>query len=248
MPLFGMCGRDTRGFEFAHSHPVSESTTREYRHVKGLFLRSIEILRTKERRDPVDSIGDIKKLMLFYESADVFMCSLVNEVFRMGFVEGMEGKQKIFEMLNKLLKMFFLFDIDRLRHVQVFHDYSMLAVYNCNELAPRLSVNEMLKIATFSAVSMPMARLFLTYFNTDALQMFHPIILCKRAPIYLSSSRRQTLNFVCRVMCRHGRHKYVVIFFCALYENSFDTDCFSEEIRKLTSEEQSYYRAVKNMR
>lgn len=249
MKLFGVCSQKASNFEFENDpYPISSFTTQEYRYVKELFVRSVEILKAKERKDVADSIRDIRQLIDFYESADSFMCSLVNEVFRIGFSDGMERKQRIFEIINKLLKMFFLFDINRLRHVQVFHDYSTMNVYRHNELTPMLSVNEMLKIATFSAISMPMARLFLTYFNTDTLQIFHPVILCKRAPIHLSAEMKVTLDFVCRVVCKSNSYKYIIIFFCALYESSFDLNCFSRDIEKLKPEEQAYYRSVRNMK
>jgi hypothetical protein len=236
-------------FEFSKdSLPLTYDTTREYKHVRDLFLRSIDILGKKRRKNLCEVVGDIEQMMCFYERSDILMSSLVNELFRMEFMENISQRKEIFSMLNKLLKMFFLFDVNRFRKAQVFHDFSLLYVYKHKDIVKKLPSSEILKICTFAAISMPMARLFVTYFSTDTFQIYHPIIMCKRAPLYLSARRKAMLNFMCRMMCKFNEFKYVVLFFCALHDSALETDCFRSEIGKLRPQEQAYFHAIKCFR
>lgn len=236
--MFGLCTHRASSFEFSDRSLASRHAAEEYRHVKRLFLSAREILRSSRRRNALQAVADMQQLLVFYERSGAFMCLLVNEVFRMSRVE---EKHDVFEIMNKLLRLFFLFDVDRMQHVQVFHDYAVLVVYGRQSILP---MSEMLKIATFSAISMPMGRLFMTYFSTEAVQIHHPAVLCKRAPIHLCAERRTFLELVSRVMCRH-RKRHAALFFCALYEAHFG-GCIEDA--GLLPDEQLYYAAVRRTR
>ncbi|KAF9764179.1 hypothetical protein NGRA_0754 [Nosema granulosis] len=231
-----------KDFKFSKdSYLLSDETIEEYEYVRRLYHKSIDILEnfTEER----DCLSCIKQLITFYEKSDTLVTSLVNEMLRNRFIDSIEKRLSLFEILNKLLRMFFLFDKHRHNSTEVFQSFAFLKVNHREELEER----DVIKCSTFCSVAMPMGRLLISYFVTDGFEVFHPVILKMRTTLYLTETKKDYLLFINKIMVEHTDLKYVKLYFCALYEKLYDENFFDKFFESLKREEKAYYCDILNL-
>ncbi|EOB15383.1 hypothetical protein NBO_4g0011 [Nosema bombycis CQ1] len=158
-------------------------------------------------------------------------------MFKTRFIETVEKRLSLFELLNKLFRMFFLFDNYRNKYVSVFHAFS---VFKINERS-RLEEKDNLRYSTFCCIGMPMARLFVSYFTADGHEIYHPVVLKKRATIFLNDTKKDYLLFLNTLIVENTDLKYVKMFLCALHEKINGNDPFTEFFETLKKTEKNYY-------
>lgn len=225
-----------KDFKFAKTgYILSSETCKEYEYIKKLFFISIDIL--LEKSTDSDGRGEIKKLISYYEKSDTLMSTLLNEIFSKRFVETIDRRLSLFELLDKIFRMFYLFDKHRFSNVSLFHNFSFYKMKN----RKCIDEKEIVKCSTFSSIAMPMGRLFLSYFTSENYEIFHPVILKKRTTLFLSDTKKEYLRFVCSIIVDHTEFKYLKMYLCGLYEKMFNDTRFDYFYNSLTRKEKAYY-------
>lgn len=230
--------RRLNDFKFSKNpYLLSEETIKEYEYVKKLFLNSIDILENFSCEDISNSLSCIRQLISYYEKSDTLVLSLINEMFKTRFIETIEKRYSLFEILNKLFRMFYLFDSYRNNFVDVFHAFSILKIKKRNKMEEK----DILKYSTFCCVAMPMARLFISYFTADGYEVYHPVILKRRPTMFITETKKDYLFFINSLVVKYTDLKYVKIFLCSLYEKIYNDNSFDQFYESLKRKERNYY-------
>lgn len=230
--------KTTKPKDFKFNEPgylLTSETLKECDYIKKIFFISINIL--IEEKYKGDGVEDIKKLVLWYEKSDTLLTSLINEMFTSRFIDTIDKRYALFEVLDKIFKMFYLFDMYRLKSTSVFHEFTNYKFKNRKKINDR----EIIKLSTFCSVAMPMGRLFLTYFTMEKYEMFHPAILKKRTTLFLNDVRKDYLKYICGILVDHTKFKYLKIYFCALYEKLTKDTSYDKFFETLSKKEKNYY-------
>ncbi|EEQ82323.1 hypothetical protein NCER_100990 [Vairimorpha ceranae BRL01] len=231
-----------KNFKFCKSGFIlSSETLNEYEYIKKLFFISVSIFtRTTSKSNGIE---EIKRLLLFYEKSDTLMCSLIDEFFSKRFIESIDRRYALFEILDKILRMFYVFDKLRLKAVKPFHNFSFFKIKNRSCISER----EIIKLSTFASIAMPMARLFISYFSAEDFEIFHPMILKKRTTLFIGDTKKGYLKYICAILVEHTKLKYLKIFMCALYEKLNKDSTFDIFYEQLNSKEQEYFIDLVNL-
>lgn len=211
---------------------ISEHIKTKYNALKHCFHNAIDILKNYKNSDKSqkNAYKGAKQLVDFYDSAGLYMTVLVEEIFK----EPLDKKSELFAILNKLLKMFFVYDILRHKHQSIFNDFS----YAKSKIKDLIFVD---KFTVFSAISMPMGHLFVSYFYTENEEIYAPRELCKRSNIFLCNYKMEHLFKIACITCKYNDYIYTRIFMCGLYNRFFQSGYFIPFIDRLDEQKQSYY-------
>jgi hypothetical protein len=214
---------------------LSSETCVEYEYIKKLFFISMNVL--LEKSADFDGKKEIKKLISYYEKSDTLMGTLLNEIFSKKFIETIDKRLSLFELLDKIFRMFYLFDKHRFNNVKLFHNFSFFKMKN----RKCIDEKEVVKCSTFSSIAMPMGRLFLSYFTSENYEIFHPVILKKRTTLFINDTKKEYLRFVCSIVVDHTEFKYLKMYLCGLYEKMFKDARFDYFYNSLSIKEKAYY-------
>lgn len=92
-----------KDFKFTKTgYILSSETCKEYEYIKKLFFNSIDILSTKLKDNDIDCKEKIKQLILYYDKSDTLMSTLINEIFSKRFIETIDKRLSLFELLDKI--------------------------------------------------------------------------------------------------------------------------------------------------
>ncbi|WUR02218.1 uncharacterized protein VNE69_01157 [Vairimorpha necatrix] len=222
-----------KDFKFCKSgYKLSAETLKEYKYIKKLFFITANIFSSYIKGNGID---EIKDLILFYEKSDTLLCSLIDEIFTKRFIDSLDRRYALFVLLDKLLRFFYIFDIQRYKNVNIFNNFSNFKLRN------NLSEKDNLKLSTFSSIAMPMGRLFMSYFTSEDYELFHPIILKKRSTLFIGDTKMEYLKYVCSILSYQTDLKYLKMFMFSLYERLSKKNKFDNFYDKLNTKEKEYY-------
>ncbi|TBT99800.1 hypothetical protein CWI39_1889p0010 [Hamiltosporidium magnivora] len=248
--------KKAKNFEFsAESYVLSEEIRSQYKKIKDKFFISISAL--KNYKSPkkisisslIDTVDYMKEIISFYEDSDRYISILMTEVFKSNKIETLEKKRELYLLLNKLFKIFFIFDIERHRNILLFHNFSLLKILLHNENPrKRFTDNDILRLTSFAALSQPMAHLFLSYFTSDTLEILHPTILTKRGTLHISPKRKEFLYLICCILCKQPSMAYAFIFFAGLFNRFFHSRHFDNYVEEKDIQKQAYYTGILEMK
>ncbi|KAM0677202.1 hypothetical protein BDAP_002213 [Binucleata daphniae] len=237
--------KDVSKFEFtADSYTISDDILNQYNTLKSLYHKTIsymtqykngcninsESTSNKKTECNANILTQFKVMLEFYESARIYISMLLEEIFK----NPIDKKRELLILLDKTFKIFYVFDICRYQNPSMFHAF---AIYKDKANDEALTC----KITAFSAISMPMAHLFMSYFRLDNDEIHVPTELIKRCPIFLSDAKKEHLYFLACLTCRYGDFLYCRIFFCGLFNRFFQSSHFLMYIERLNEQKQAYY-------
>lgn len=227
--------KDVAKFNFtANSYTISNEILNQYSILKHLYHKAtrymIQYKANGENKENI--IVMFKTILEFYDSAKIHISMLLEEVFK----NPMDKKRELFVLLNKMFKIFMVFDIYRHQNPAIFHGFAMY-----KDKAQTKDEALIRRITAFSAISMPMAHLFMSYFRLDNDEIHAPTELIKRCPIFLSDAKKEHLYFLSCLTCRFGDFLYCRVFFCGLFNRFFQSAHFIMYIDRLNEQKQAYY-------
>lgn len=223
-------------FEFTQNgYPISDHVKNKYIVLKNCFHRAIHNLKNYKPGDETHQAAykGAKEIIEFYDAGNFYMTVLIEEIFK----EPLDKKGELFAILNKLFKMFFVYDVLSHKHRNIFHDFSIWK----GEMQDIRFVD---KFTMFSAISMPMGHLFISYFCTEYAEIYAPRELCRRTNIYLDEGKMHHLYKLACIGCKFKDLVYIRIFICGVYNRYFQSSYFIEFIDKLDEQKQIYYVAL----
>ncbi|KAM0673782.1 hypothetical protein GVAV_002870 [Gurleya vavrai] len=229
--------KDVTNFKFtAESYKISEDIQTQYKKLKQLFHLAINNLTNhKEKLSTKKLISKLLSILDFYDAATIFVTVLIEEVFK----NPINKKKELFVLLNKMFKLFFVFDITRFQNPFIFHHFAFL-----KDKLKEKNLTNLKRITVLSAISMPMAHLFMSYFRLDYDEIHVPTELIKRNVLFLSDAKKEHLYFLACVTCKFEEFPYCRIFFCGLFNRFFQSGFFIQFIDCLNEQQQSYYVAL----
>ncbi len=172
----------------------------------------------------------MKDILNFYFKSETLILILLNEMFQKNFVETIESKKPIFDLLNKLMKIFISFDILKKEFADVFCQYSFYKLYYKDQINKIFTESELNKIDILNAIQQPMGRLILSMFATPSLEIYYPSQLSKRSCIILLKNRQQTLYMYARLM-EIQKYKYLAFYLGAVYCKFFGKKKFDFKMK-----------------
>lgn len=300
--------KKSQKFQFyPQSLKLSEEIKNGYKTIKSDFLKIDSLMCDYERnynpkitkRNITNINENIKKykkclyifksILNFYNECNEYMSILIDELFKYD----LNQKKSILKIFNKILKIFYIFDIRRHKNIQIFNDFSFFKlkflenennsfemkkdefkneklsselnseIFN-NLLKMKLNIkrdNKMIKenilkdlninsnlihkFTLFSSISMPMAQLFLAYFNTDCKEVFLPNLLDNKKSLYLDKNRKEFLYFlICILINFKNDFLYVFIYFSSIFIKFYGSEYFQSEILNCEDYIHTYYYGI----
>lgn len=220
------------------SYSLSDAVLSEYKLIKGLYKRSTRLLgEYRAGQSCKKSVAAIESCLEFYEQSEKLMTALLTEILKSE--TNIRRKKAIFVLLNKIAKLFYLFDTNRSKNLLAFHDFAIAK----QGAALGLHENEVLRLTSFVAIAMPMAHLFVSSFRSNNLELHIPKMLFNRNLIHLSANKKKVLRQICEVL---GRTElgYIAVYFLAACNRFSSKSDFSPLIKKLDDSQQTYYKAM----
>lgn len=206
---------------------ISDDVLQQHKKIKKLYFEAMNILQNPSR----NVLKDMQTILEFYESSNIYLILLLEEILK----EPISRKKQIFILLDKLFKMFFIFDITRHNKSQLFHNYTLFKESKTNQ------TNFMQKCNAFAALSMPMGHLFISTFSAEYKEVYYPTQLIKRNTIFLNNQKRNYIFYLSCIFCEIKELPYCRIFFCGLFNRFFQSGYFIGFIEQLESQKQAYY-------
>lgn len=199
--------------------PINQEIFNEYEELKKILAKIQAMTKTCE-----DSYVEIMKAFVnFYLNGESLLDNLVNEVLRESFEEDMANKVQIFKLLNKILKIFYIVDIIKLRNPQVFCYYSTFRLIDYERFEATVSPQEDSRISLIGQMTLPMGRLFFSLFTCRNFDLEIPVILSKRSKILFDTDKQKRLYFYYYLSDKYD-FKYLKIYIVASFKRIFNHD------------------------
>lgn len=230
--------KDVASFNFTtDSYAISNEIYTQYHLLKKLYHVATTNITTHKHDSSNASqlISKLKSVLEFYDSAKIYITMLIEEIFKNPLMK----KRELLVLLNKMFRMFVVFDIFRYQNPKIFHDFSVVKDKYRDRDCPLIK-----RITVFSAISLPMAHLFMSYFRLDNDEIHVPAELIKRGVIFLSDAKKEHLYFLGCLVCKYDDFLYCRVFFCGLYNRFFQSGYFIKYIDILNEQQQAYYVAL----
>lgn len=205
---------------------ISEDILQEYSALKISFAK-ISSLLAKEL-DESNAVLIMKEMLGFYQRAEMLMQYVLNEIFRDAFEELISERRAVFDLANRLLKLFVLFDLMKIRNPLVFCMYSKHKLLNMDDLLRVVNEIEDDKISVLGSICLPMGRLFLSMFSSDNFEISLPAILSKRSKIHLNTEKQKKLCLY-GYMAEKFEWKYLLIFVGVAFKKMFGKSIFESD-------------------
>lgn len=205
---------------------IAEDVLVEYSALKVSFAR-INCLLAKEL-DEKTAVLIMKEMLGFYERAEMLMQYVLNEIFRDAFEELIAERRAVFDLANRLLKLFVLFDLMKIRNPLVFCMYSKHKLLNMDDLLSAVNDIEDDRISVLGSICLPMGRLFLSMFSSDNFEVSLPAILSKRSKIHLNIEKQKKLCLY-GYMAEKFEWKYLLIFVGVVFKKMFSKSIFEPD-------------------
>lgn len=222
------------------SYKLSDAIQSKYKSTKQLYKRSVSLLRKYEKeraKDEKKCVSVISCCIEFYDSSEKLLSTLLTEILKPK--TNIRHKKSVFVLLDKLAKLFYLFDTERFNNVLAFHTFALLK----QSRAMRLGENKQLQMTIFISISAPMAHLFVSSFTSSNLELHVPTVLFKRNLLHLDKERRNALGFICTALC-NTELKYLAMYFCATHSRFFRNSPFESFLETLPAHLRRYYEAM----
>eukprot|EP00866_Antonospora_locustae_P002055 jgi/Antlo1/2055/641 len=221
-------------------YKLSDAILRKYKSTKQLYKRSVSFLRKYEKeraRDEKRCVSVISCCIEFYDSSEKLLSTLLTEILKPK--TNIRHKKSVFVLLDKLVKLFYLFDAERFNNLFAFHTFALLK----QSRTMNIGENKQLKMTIFISISAPMAHLFVSSFTSSNLELHVPTVLFKRNLLHLDMERRNALNFICSAIC-NTELKYLAMYFCATYSRFFRNSHFKSFLEGLPVHLRRYYETM----
>ncbi|KAI4291714.1 hypothetical protein PAPHI01_0988 [Pancytospora philotis] len=222
-PLLRMRARDIT-FRTV-SYDLSEEVHQSYYEIKQYYKHLLKgFIHAKNDVESAPYI--LKEFLHFYLKCETFGLSLVNEIFKPHFVDSIGHRKAVFEMLNKLMKIFMSIDLLRLRHPEIFCSYSAYKLKHGDAIHKICSEFEDQRISILSSIPLPMGRLVLSFFASDKFELYYPTILSKRMRISLNKDAKKNLYIYARLM-ELNDFKYLHVYLGAVYKKFYGKNSYT---------------------
>lgn len=221
-------------FFIDNNHSISPDILSYYIDIKRKFIKLQKELKNSASNCEASPVI-MKEFLNFYFKAETLILILFNEIFQQTFLDRIEAKQPIFQLINKLAKIFISFDLLKLQYPDVFCQFSFYKIYYSDQIHNVLMENEINKIDLLASMVLPMGRLVISIFATSNKEFFYPSILSKRSRIMLFGKRKKVLKLLSHVMIMHN-FKYIAFYFGILYNKFFGkkTNNFGKKLNYVT--------------
>lgn len=226
---------EMKTFSFsANKYTVSSEINVKYKQLKTQIHDIINLL-TQYKIDSSKKFKymeeNIEFILSFYDDCSCFMAILIDEIFK----NPLENKKDLFILIDKMFKIFFVFDVIKHKHPNFFSDF---ARYRDDSDS---TTNE--KFALLTALAMPMAHCFVSYFSSENIEIHAPSKLIRRNAIYLDDNKKEHLYKLGCIVCKYD-YEYCRIFFSGLFNKFFQSAYFLQFIEKLHKQKGAYYVAI----
>lgn len=229
-----------KDFEFSkNGYKINTKIFEEYYNLKKTYLQWHKLIKEYENKNYSieDCITILKTSLKFYGDSERVKNILLSEVLRPK--DDMHMKRSLFELFEKILKLFYLFDESRNKNIKVFHDFSTLK--RLNKL--NLDEVEIQKVSSLVAFAMPMGYLFVSKFTYKSIELYTPTLLIKREILFINKQKKRMIEKVCVAAVRYG-FVFVSIFFVGTYNRFFSSDFLEEDINNYNFKLRVYYDSI----
>lgn len=220
--------KDNKSFSFTFKSEFRLHSTiiLKYTSYKKLYISLIARLKkyeSKKHTTENETKKLLKQILFIYEESETINNILLVELLSNSKTE---FKKEIFEILEKVLKIFFLFDKNRHENVKIFHDFALK--------------NEKSGFSGFSALAMPMAHLFISKFTTEDREVYTPRSLLLRNTILLDGKKKKILFFTGKIAVKYN-YLFIAIYIIGTYNVFFGKNEFYEYFNGMKNSLRKYY-------
>lgn len=222
-PILKMRARNVEFRE--NSLELSEETTASYVELKLLYARLVKsFMSCKDDTDSAPLI--IRDFLSFYLKGETLALALFNEIFKPNFYESIDKRKSIFVLLNKIMKIFISLDCIRLKHPEVFCQFSTYKLEHRKRFSKQFTELENQRLSILGLITLPMGRLVMSLFATEKCELFYPAVLSKRIRINLNNERKRYLYLYSR-LAELNNLNYLCLFLVAIYRRFFGSSSFN---------------------
>lgn len=204
-------------------YDLSDSTFSSYDKIKILYKNLIKDFVNAPDLNPPEVM---KNFLSFYLQSETLILNLLNEMFNKSFMETIEKRKHIFDLLNKIMKLMIHIDIIRLKHPDIFCHYTLYKINNPKVFEKQHTELEDKRFSILSLITLPMGRMIISLFTSDKFELFYPTLLSKRARIHLDNEKKKLLYTYCRISEGYG-YKYILIYFVSIYKRFYGNKSYS---------------------
>lgn len=195
----------------------------QYNELKSIFENILK--KMDGNIDFMISIDICKEELSFYNISEVLIHCVMSECFNDEFFENIERKRELFDISNKIFKLFMLFDLMKSRNPRIFSYYCEMRLKDEEPFREIVTDIEDDGISMLNMITMPMGRLFLSMFSSLNFDLSKPLFLGKTSKIYLNiENQRRLCVFI--YLCEINQWKYSFIFLIALFNRVVNSGSF----------------------
>lgn len=153
-----------------------------------------------------------KRLVSVYETLQELLDVLLKELNKPSFIAHVHKMQPFFEFLNKVLRMVVKLDLFKIQNPLIFAAYSEHRLLNPKEITKYVEQIEDQKISTYQSVSLPLGRLFLSFFSNSKFDLISPVLLSKISKILIDQEKLDNLG-IFTYLARLNNWRYINVVF-----------------------------------
>lgn len=204
----------------SNTYELSEEIQNSYKELKNEY-KNFKLSLLQKNISKKKSLKILQNFLQLYLNCETHILSLFNEIFKPDFLTKISKKRPMLILFNKVMKIFISLDMLCVKYREVFCKFSLYKMENNEKLIIQLSDIDTQRISILSCISLPMGRLILSIFSTNALELYYPTILSKRTRINLCEERKNILYFMANLTQYHNL-KYISFYLSVIYRKFFN--------------------------
>lgn len=197
---------------------VSDELNRMYNELKILFIQI-----QKDEESVLDCIVACKNMAVFYSLSHELLQIVLSELFRDDFYVSIDKMEPFFKFLNKIFKIMLAFDLFKIQNPEAFSNYCESKLKDDEVFIKNVEESEDNKICALHMISLPIGRLFLSFFIAPSFELEHPAFIEKTTKIHLNSESTKMLAIFIYLGERE-KYNYMTLYLMALFYKLADND------------------------
>lgn len=242
--------KSTIRFKNANDKILKDKSSMRFKNANDKYSIRVENTNKSDNGKPknLKCITILTALVELYDEIDFFLSILLDELFTFKEIYELNKKKRLLKILNKTLKLFFIFDIIRHKNDFVFNDFAEFKTRRNSIKNSGKDIDaKIIKITFFSAIAMPMAYLFISHFMSENKGL-NSLVVDRRGNIYLDQGKKELLYFLACIFSRKkNEFRYCLLFFGGAYCVFFESGYVYDQIRELDAQKVAYFSGIMNI-
>lgn len=208
----------------SNGNAISAELESVYNEMKLSFSKITQNL--EKELNSYNCIVICKEMLNFYHISHELLQNILTECFRDSFYINLDKMEYFFGFFNKVCKMMVAFDLLKIQNPLIFSNYCESKLRNEPTFDSNVEQGEDSKICILNLVSLPLGRLFLSFFSYPTFDLEHPSFLSKTIKIQLNPESKKRISLFIYISER-SEWRYLMVYFITLFYKLEGNDPFN---------------------